>query len=125
MTKRLLLMICLAASVTPAWAETTLHFSEVRQPSTTFVVGPGMVVSVDVVDMPFTKPRHVVKFKTDGGQLIEVSQPGGDILLLPGMYGIMTYSTHPEMIRRFRLMRQILPQSQRPDGSSGSTPPSS
>jgi hypothetical protein len=53
-------------------------------------------------------PRYTVKYKTDGGELIEVWIPGKDVLVLEGMHGILTYSTHPEKILSFRVVEQEL-----------------
>jgi hypothetical protein len=108
MTRKLLQMACLAACLTPAWATTTLKLPVMPQPSTVFVVGPGTVVSVHRLDVPFVGPRYVVKYKTDDGQLIEVWHPGKDIPVLEGMHGTLTYSIHPEMVRSFRVVAQTL-----------------
>lgn len=97
-------MVCLAACLTPIVAKTTMALPVVRQPSTVFSVGPGTVVSVHLLDVPFIAPRYVIKFKTDGG-LIEVWHPGTDIQVFQGMYGILTYSTHRERVRSFRVVR--------------------
>jgi hypothetical protein len=101
---------CLAACLTPVWAKTTLELSIVCQPSTTFIVGPGTIVSVHLLDLPFIAPRYVVKFKTDDDELIEVWHAGKDIQVLQGMYGMLTYSTHPEIILSFRVVEQTLPK---------------
>jgi hypothetical protein len=108
--RKVLQMACLAACLTPAWARTTLESSVIRQPSTVFIVGPGTVVSVHLLDMPFIGPHYVVKYKTDDGELIEVWHPGKDIPVLEGMHGMLTYSTHPEMVRSFRVVTQTLPK---------------
>jgi hypothetical protein len=51
-----------------------------------------------------------IKCQTDGGELIEVWHPGKDIPVLQGMHGMLTYSTHPEMVRSFRVVTQALPK---------------
>ena len=104
--RQLLQMVCLAACLTPAWATTTLELSAVRQPSTVFVVGPGTVVTVHLLHVPFLEPHYAVKYKTDGGELIEVWTPRKEILVLEGMYGVLTYSTNPERILNFRVVEQ-------------------
>ena len=62
--------------------------------------------------------HYAVKYKTDDGQLIEVWSPGKNMLLLEGMHGELTYSTHPERILNFRLVRQRVDDPSSPlDGS--------
>jgi hypothetical protein len=106
MRSKLLQIVALTACLTPAWGKATSQLSFVRQPITVSIVGPGTVVSVHLLDLPFIKPYYAVKYKTDGGELIEVCTPGKDVLLLEGMHGIMTYSTHPEKILGFRVVEQ-------------------
>ena len=106
MVKKLLQMVCLAACLTPAWATTSLELSAIPQLSTVFVVGPGTVVSVHRLDVPFIEPSYVVKYKTDDGELIEIWHPGKNIPVLEGMHGMLTYSIHPEMILGFRVVTQ-------------------
>jgi hypothetical protein len=108
--RKLLRIMCLAACLASAWAETTLDLRIVRQPSTMFVVGPGTVVSVHLLDLPFIRPRYAVRFKTDDGKMIEVWHPANDILVVPGMHGVLTYTTHPEMIRRFCVDGKMSPK---------------
>jgi hypothetical protein len=110
MMRKLLQMACLAGCLTPVWAKATLELSAARQPNTTFIVGPGTIVFVHLVDVPFIGPHYAVKFKTDDDELIEVWHPGKDIQVLQGMHGMLTYSTHPEMIRSFRVVSQTLPK---------------
>ena len=50
--------------------------------------------------------RYAVKYETDGGELIEVWTPGKDVLVLEGMHGLLTYSSHPEKILNFRVVEQ-------------------
>ena len=106
MLRKLLQIMALTACLTPAWGKETLELSFFRQPSTVFVVGPGTVVTVHLLQLPFLEPRYAVKYKTDGGELIEVWTPRKDILVLEGMYGILTYSTKPERILNFRVVEQ-------------------
>jgi hypothetical protein len=110
MIKRPLQIVCLAAFLTPAWAITTLEVPAICQPSTVFTVGPGTVVSVHLLDMPFIKPHYVVIYKADNGELTEVWHPGKDIPVLEGMHGMLTYSTHPEMVLSFRVVLKTLPK---------------
>ena len=108
MLSKLLQIVALTACLTPAWGKATLEVSFIRQPGTVFIVGPGTVVSVHVLDLPFVEPHYAVKYKTDGGELIEVWTPGKDVLVVEGMHGILTYSTHPERILSFRVVGQEL-----------------
>ena len=106
MLRKPLQIMALTACLTPAWGKETLELSFFRQPSTVFVVGPGTVVTVHLLQLPFLEPHYVVKYKKDGGELIEVWTPRNDILVLEGMYGILTYSTNPERILNFRVVEQ-------------------
>jgi hypothetical protein len=108
MLSKLLQMVALTACLTPAWGKATSKLSFVRQPNTVSIVGPGTVASVHLLDLPFIKPYYAVKYKTDGGELIEVRTPGKDVLVLEGMHGMLTYSTHPEKIISFRVVEQKL-----------------
>jgi hypothetical protein len=60
------------------------------------------------------KAHYAVKYKTDDGRVIEVWNPGKDPLLIEGMHGELTYSTHPERILNFRLVRQRVTDSSSP-----------
>ena len=106
MLSKLLQIVALTPRLTPAWGKPTSELSVIRQPSTVSIVGPGTVLSVHFLDLPFVKPHYVVRYKTDGGELIEVWTPGKDVLVLEGMHGILTYSTHPEKILSFRVVEQ-------------------
>ena len=106
MLSKLLYIVAVTVCLTPAWGKATSELSFIRQPSTVSIVGPGTVLSVHLLDLPFIKPHYVVKYKTDDGELIEVWTPGKDILVLEGMHGILTYSTHPEKILSFRVVEQ-------------------
>ena len=53
------------------------------------------------------EPHYVVKYKTDDGALIEVWQAGRDLPLREGMHGMLIYSTHPEMVRSFRVVMRL------------------
>jgi hypothetical protein len=106
MLSKLLYIVAVAGCLTPAWGKATSELSFIRQPSTVFIVGPGTVLSVHLLDLPFIEPHYVVTYKTDGGELIEVWTAGKDVLVLEGMRGILTYSTHPEKILSFRVVEQ-------------------
>ena len=106
MLRKLLQIVALTACLTPAWSKPTSELPFTRQPSTVFTVGPGTVLSVHLLDLPFVNPHYVVKYKTDGGELIEVWTPGKDVFVLEGMHGLLTYSTDPEKILNFRVVAQ-------------------
>ena len=106
MLSRLLQIVALTVCLTPAWGKATLEMSFIRQPGTVFIVGPGTVVSVHLLDLPFVEPHYAVKYKTDRGELIELWTHGKDIFVLEGMHGILTYSIHPESILNFRVVGQ-------------------
>ena len=108
MLSKLLYIVAVTGCLTPARGKSTSELSFIRQPSTVSIVGPGTVVSVRLLDLPFIGPHYAVKYKTDVGQLIEVWTPGKDVLVLEGMHGILTYSTHPEKILSFRVVEQKL-----------------
>lgn len=110
MIRRVIYLACsvvmVIACLNPTWAKTTSASSFVRQPirepSWIFIIGPGTIVSIHVLDLPFTKPHYIVKFATDDGQTVEVWHSGKHILLLEGMRGMLVYSEHPEKILDFR-----------------------
>ena len=108
MLSKLVQIVALTACLAPAWGKSTSELSSVRQPSTVSIVGPGTILSVHLLDLPFIKPRYAVKYQTDGGELVEVWTTGKDVLVLEGMHGILTYSTHPEKILSFRVVEQKL-----------------
>jgi len=64
------------------------------------------------------KAHYAVKYRTDDGQLIEVWSREKNMLLFEGMHGELTYSTHPERILNFRLVRRrVMDPSSPSDGS--------
>ncbi len=106
MLRKLLQIMALTACLTPAWGKETLKLSFVRQPSTVQVAGPGTVVTVHLLQLPFVEPHYAITYKTDRGEVIEVWTPRKDILVVEGMHGILTYSTNPERILNFRVVEQ-------------------
>ena len=98
------LLAFLALGVVPACARPTIHQGLIRQPSTIFTIGPGTVISVRALDLPFAGMRYIVRYRSDNGELTEVWQAGGNILLVNGMHGMLTYSTNPERILQFRVL---------------------
>ena len=58
------------------------------------------------LDVPFVGRCYTVKYRADGGELIEIRHPRQDIPVLEGMYGVLIYSTNPEMILDFRVIKR-------------------
>ena len=106
MIREILCAALLATLLNPAWGEGTTKLPLWRDPCTVFIIGPGTIVSVHRLDLPFMDVHYAVKYKTDDGRLIEVWSPEKNMLLLEGMHGELTYSTHPERILDFRLVRR-------------------
>ena len=108
MINKILRAAFLIILLTPAWGKATTKLPLGRNPCSVFIVGPGTIVSVDQLDLPFIGLHYAVKYKTDDGRLIEVWTPRKSIVLLEGMHGELTYSTHPERILNFRpVMRKV------------------
>ena len=99
-----LMVVCLNA----AWGKATTARTALQQPRTVFVVGPGTILSVHFMDLPFVDPYYAIRYRTDDGELIEVATHGGQIVLLEGMHGMLSYSTHPERIVNFQMSGQKL-----------------
>lgn len=97
-------MAFLALCLNPAWPTPINRVLTIPQPRTTFTVGPGTIISVRIVDLPFVETHYAVQYRTDDGELIEVWHPGRNLILVKGMHGMLTYSTHPERIVRFRVV---------------------
>jgi len=106
MIKQVLRAAFLVALLNPAWGKATTKVPLGRDPCSVFIIGPGTIISVDQLDLPFIGLHYAVKYKTDDGRLIEVWTPGKGIVLLKGMHGELTYSTHPERILNFRPVRR-------------------
>ena len=75
-----------------------------RGPVFSFSEGPGTIISVRTLSLPFVKPRCAVAFKTDQGELIEVWHSGTEVPVIEGMRGTLIYSMHPEEILGFRVI---------------------
>ena len=102
MITKILCMAFMVVLLNPAWGKATTKLPLARTPTTVVIVGPGTILSIRRMDLPFIEPHYVVKYQTDGGELIEVWTPAAGILVLEGMRGELTYSTHPERIINFR-----------------------
>jgi hypothetical protein len=87
-----------------AWGLPRERPSHVSQPNWVFTIGPGTVVAVRAVDVPFTGRCYTVRYKTESGELIEIRQFRQNIPVLEGMHGLLTYSTNPEMILNFQVV---------------------
>ncbi|MBV9608762.1 MAG: hypothetical protein JO187_04315 [Acidobacteria bacterium] len=81
------------------------------QPNFAYTVGPGTIVSLRLLDLPFGKRRYVVTYQTDAGEIFEIWQPNEAVPLLKGMYGFLTYTTNPERVIEFRVTERRAPPS--------------
>ncbi len=88
-----------------AWASRTPGHGTIPPFSGVVTVGPGTVVSIRALDLPFTDKCYVVKYRTDEGKLVEIWHHG-ELPVLPGMHGMVTYSYSPEMIVQFRVVQR-------------------
>ena len=68
-----LMVVCLNA----AWGKATTARTALQQPRTVFVVGPGTILSVHFMDLPFVAPYYAIRYRTDDGELIEVCDSRG------------------------------------------------
>lgn len=94
-----LLIVCLC----PAWAKPVPESRSIPRLVNVVTVGPGTVVSIQALDLPFAEKCYVVKYKTDKGRVLEIWHHG-ELSVMQGMHGILTYSSSPEMILGFRVM---------------------
>jgi hypothetical protein len=94
-----LLIVCLC----PAWAKPVPAWRSIPGLVNVVTVGPGTVVSIQALDLPFSEKCYVVKYKTDKGRVLEIWHHG-ELSVMQGMHGILTYSSSPEMILGFRVM---------------------
>jgi aconitase B len=102
--KRALQLAILCLSAASAWAVPTGHPDRISQPTWSFTVGPGTIVSVQALDLPFVGRSYIVKYKTEKGEVIEIRDLRHNIPVLQGMHGLLTYSTSPEMILNFKVI---------------------
>jgi hypothetical protein len=98
-----LLIACLVLA--PAWAKTTAPERTIRPLTNVVTVGPGTVMSIRALDLPFSQRCYIVKYKTDTGTLLEIWHHG-DLSVMQGMHGFLTYSNSPEMILHFRVIQR-------------------
>lgn len=91
-------------SVASAWGLPRERASHSPQPNWTFTVGPGTVIAVHALDVAFVGRCYIVRYKTEGGEVIEIRDLRRSIPLLQGMHGLLTYSTNPEMILNFQVV---------------------
>jgi hypothetical protein len=104
--KRACHVVVMVLLIASAWGKPTVRQDHISQPSSKFTIGPGIVIAVRALGAPFIGRCYTVKYKSDGGELIEVRHPRQDIPVLEGMYGLLTYSTNPEMILDFRIIER-------------------
>jgi len=105
MKRTLLCLALLPGLFTLAWGERASTHRGIPPLSTVVTLGPGTVVSIRILDLPFTDKCYVVKYRTDEGSLVEIWHHG-DLSVLPGMHGMLTYSNSPEMILQFRVIQR-------------------
>jgi len=67
-------------------------------------VGPGRIISVRRLDLPFSREIYVVKYRTDADSIIEVWHHG-KLAIVQHMHGMLSYSQHPEQIIGFRVVQ--------------------
>jgi hypothetical protein len=67
-------------------------------------VGPGRIISVRRLDLPFSREIYVVRYRTDAGSIIEVWHHG-KLAIVQDMHGMLSYSQHPEQITSFRVVQ--------------------
>jgi hypothetical protein len=79
------------------------------KPQFAYTVGPGTIVSLRLLDLPFGKRRYVVTYQTDSGEIYEIWQPKDEVPLLKGMHGFLTYTTNPERVIEFRVTQRQAP----------------
>ena len=86
----------------------TIFLSRTRCPEekSVFVSGPGVITLVRVIDVPFAGRFREIKYLTYNGEVIEVRDAEAEhqVLLIPGMTGILTYATQPERVVGFRML---------------------
>jgi hypothetical protein len=105
MKRTLLCLALLPGLFTLAWATRAPMRGAIPAVSTIVTLGPGTVVSIRILDLPFTDKCYVVKYRTDEGSLVEIWHHG-ELSVLPGMHGMLTYSNSPEMILQFRVIQR-------------------
>jgi hypothetical protein len=97
-------LLCLFVLTACAWAKPLMRAPKAFQPNFAYTVGPGTIVSVRLLDLPFGKRRCVVTYQSDAGQIFEIwQQPEEEFPLLKGMHGFLTYTMNPEQIISFRV----------------------
>ena len=105
MKQSLLCFLLVITLLYPAWATVAPGRALIPRPSSVATVGPGTVISVRVLNVPFSVRYYVITYGIDRGKVIEVWHHG-KLLVAPGMHGVMTYSTNPEMILDFRVIQR-------------------
>jgi hypothetical protein len=109
MPRTITLLLSLLLVSSGAFGTPSMRQRYVSQPSFAYTVGPGTVVSLRLMDLPFGKRRYVVTYQTDAGEILEIWQPKDEVPLLKGMYGFLTYTTNPERVIEFRVTQRQNP----------------
>jgi hypothetical protein len=105
MKQTLLCLMLLPVLFSAAAASRAPAHGAIPPVSTVVTLGPGTVVSIRILDLPFVDKCYVVKYRTDEGRLVEIWHHG-QLSVLPGMHGMLTYSNSPEMILQFRVVQR-------------------
>jgi hypothetical protein len=102
--KRALQLAILSLLVACAWGLPTERPTHISQPSWIFTIGPGTIIAVHAVEVPFVGRYYTVRYRTEKGELIEIRHLRQNPPVLEGMHGLLTYSTSPEMILNFQVV---------------------
>jgi hypothetical protein len=103
--KRAFCLCIFIVLLSPAWANVGPEHRHLSRPDFVVTVGPGTVMSVHALDLPFSAQCYVVKYRTDAGKMIEIWHRG-KLPLMQGMHGMLTYSSSPERILDFRVVQR-------------------
>jgi len=109
MQRRLPYIACLLLFTGTAFCTRYAEKQADLQPNFAYTVGPGTIVSLRLLDLPFGKRRYVVTYQTDAGEILEIWQPKDEVPLLKGMHGFLTYTTNPERVIEFRVTQRQSP----------------
>jgi len=101
--------LCLLLLSATAFSTPYVRKAADLQPNFAYTVGPGTIVSLRLLDLPFGKRRYVVTYQTDAGEILEIWQPKDEVPLLKGMHGFLTYTTNPERVIEFRVTQRQPP----------------
>jgi len=95
--------IVVLAFIPLAEATATLKHRFIPDIQSTVTVGPGTVISVSRLDLPFVGEAYDIEYKPDNGDKIELWHQGS-LIIVQGMHGMLTYSHTPEHVINFRVL---------------------